>query len=114
MVVYLPASVRDRLRTHTGHQDGATYTDVVLDALDALHEQLEQLLAGARTGRQEGSLFQDRERLRQRHNEHQVQVTLRPARHDLAVIDRLVRDHNASSRSTPIARVLDAYLPPGA
>ncbi len=109
-VIYLPASLHERLRSRSEKAAGTTYTEILLDALDELHGDLAELLVDVRSGRKQGSLFQGRDRQRQRHDEPQVQVTFRPTRSDLGVIDKLVRDHKVSSRSTFVARVLDAYL----
>lgn len=112
VVVYLPASLQERLRMYSKQQQERPYTDIVLDAIDETHQRLAQLMAPARGGRSPGSLFKGREMRRRRHDEPQVQVSLRPSRSDLAVIDRLVREHRAGSRSALVATALDAYLPP--
>ena len=46
-----------------------------------------------------------------RNSEARVQVSLRPLRDDIAVIDRLVAEVNAPSRSALIDAALDEYLP---
>lgn len=112
VVVYLPASLQERLRMHSKQQQERPYTDIVLDAIDETHQRLAQLMAPVRGDRSPGSLFKGRETRRRRHDEPQVQVSLRPSRSDLAVIDRLVREHRAGSRSALVATALDAYLPP--
>lgn len=108
--IYLPVSVRDRLKT-AADQRGLTYTDVLLDAIDAVHDRLDELLGDDRQ-RPSHSLFRGRRRrTRQRRDEDQVQVTVRPTRDDLATIDSLVSQHSATSRSGMATTVLDAYLP---
>jgi hypothetical protein len=110
--VYLPVSVRDRLRDYVDdrRREGLTFTDVVFDAFDDQQRRLAELV-GRPGGRGRGSMFQGRERLRRRHEEPQVQATLRPSPEDLKVIDQLVKDHHAGSRSALITAVLDAFLP---
>jgi hypothetical protein len=111
VVVYLPVGVRDRLREYADAEQDRSYTDIVLDAIDETHDRLAELVAPARGNRPQGSLFKGRERARRRHDEPQVQVSLRPSKNDLGVIDRLVREHRTGSRSALIAAALDNYLP---
>jgi hypothetical protein len=57
-------------------------------------------------------MFVGRGRPRTRRNrEARVQVSLRPLRDDIVVIDRLVAEFNAPSRSALIDVALDEYLP---
>jgi len=110
--VYLPRSVRDRLRT-AADRDGLTYTDILLDAIDAEHHRLADLLGPTQIARRDDSLFSGRRPARgaQRSSgDDQIQITVRPTRDDLAVIDQLVAEHGAPSRSGMAAAVLDAYL----
>jgi hypothetical protein len=116
--VYLADRLRQRLRTfHRDRQqageEALTYTDIVLDAIEANAERLGELLTDPQQPgpRRTGSLFVGRQPRRQRHDETHVQVTLRPSTEDLAVIEGLVEQHGAPSRSYLISRVLDAYLP---
>lgn len=112
--IYLPASLRRRLRHFWASEvvtDGPrkTYTDIVLDAIEATVGQLRDMLRVAPP--RSGPLFSGRIPLRETHDEDQVAVTLRPSVGDLAVIDSLVEEFGASSRSTFVAKALSAYLP---
>lgn len=111
IVVYVPASVRDRLRVAAAER-GATYTDLTLEALDATHSRLDELITRPDRALRAGSLFSGVPgRRHQRHTEPQVQISLRPTRSDVDVIDRLTDDHAAPSRSALIATALGAHLP---
>lgn len=108
IVVYVSASIRERLRNEAGDH---TFTDVVLMALDATHSRLQSRFGEAPSSTK--SMFAGRGRpTTRRHAEPHVQVSLRPLRDDLAVIDQLTSDLNAPSRSAMINAALDEYLPP--
>lgn len=107
IVVYLGLSVRERLRSGAGD---LTFTEVVLTALDSSYGQLSKRFS--EPDPPTGSMFAGRGRPRTRRNrEARVQVSLRPLRDDIAVIDRLVAEVNAPSRSALIDAALDEYLP---
>jgi len=107
IVVYLSLSVRERLRSSAGD---LTFTEVVLAALDSSYSKLSDRFSG--TAATAGSMFVGRGRPRTRRNrEARVQVSLRPLRDDIVVIDRLVAEVNAPSRSALIDVALDEYLP---
>ena len=107
IVVYLGLSVRERLRSGAGD---LTFTEVALTALDSSYGKLSKRFS--EPDPPAGSLFAGRGRPRTRRNrEARVQVSLRPLRDDIAVIDRLVTEVNAPSRSALIDAALDEYLP---
>lgn len=107
IVVYLGLSVRERLRSAAGD---LTFTEVVLTALDSSYGRLSKRFS--EPDPPTGSMFAGRGRPRTRRNrEARVQVSLRPLRDDIAVIDRLVAELNAPSRSALIDAALDEYLP---
>jgi len=106
IVVYLPASLRERLRARATGQ--TTFTDLVLSALDATHERLGDHFTPAAAST---SMFTGRgPRRRLRHDEPQVQVSLRPVTDDLTIIDQLTASLGAPSRSALITAALDLYL----
>jgi hypothetical protein len=110
VVIYVRASVRDRLRQAANTQPGATHTDLVLAALDATHDRLAGRFQA--TIASPTSLFSGRtSRRRLRHEEPQVQLSVRPWADDLAIIDRLVEEMAAPSRSALVDAALDSYLP---
>jgi hypothetical protein len=105
--VYLSLSVRERLRSTAGD---LTFTEVVLAALDSSYGKLIERFS--EPAPPTGSMFAGRGRPRARRNrEARVQVSLRPLREDIAVMDRLVGEVNAPSRSALIDAALDEYLP---
>ena len=107
IVVYVSASIRERLRTAAGER---TFTEMVLMALDATHAKLQSRFVEQSSSTK--SLFAGRSRpTSRRHTEPHVQVSLRPLRDDLAVIDQLTADLNAPSRSALINAALDEFLP---
>ncbi len=111
IIVYLSASLRDRLRHHAT-STGRSYTELTLEALDATHRRLGDLVADATSATtRPGSLFTGAPRPRRlRHDEPQVQVSLRLLRQDIDVIDRLVTDLQAPNRSSLVATALGAHL----
>lgn len=107
IVVYISASIRERLRNGAGEH---TFTEVVLMALDATHSSLQTKFGESASTTK--SMFAGRGRpTSRRHSEPHVQVSLRPLRDDLAVIDQLTEGLNAPSRSAMINAALDEYLP---
>jgi len=95
IVVYVSASIRERLRNGAGEW---TYANLQT-------RFVEQPAPGK-------SMFAGRGRATtRRHTEPHVQISLRPLRDDLAVIDRLSSELNAPSRSALINAALDEYLP---
>jgi hypothetical protein len=107
IVVYLGLSVRERLRSGAGDR---TFTEVVLAALDSSYGRLNERFS--EPAPPAGSMFAGRGRPRARRNrEARVQVSLRPLRDDIVVIDRLVAEVNAPSRSALIDAALDESLP---
>jgi hypothetical protein len=112
VIVYLPASLRDQVRERAA-ETRSTYTELALEAIDATYPRLGDLITKGQPKPRDHSLFAGPARpRRQRHDEPQVQVSLRPARRDLEVIDRLVVDLRAPSRSALIATALTAHLTP--
>lgn len=108
--VYVSADVRKRLRLFAAEHE-RTFTDVVLDAIDARADVLRDLLAPQSSVRRD-SLFQGRERRRRQHHDAvQVQVTIRCTPHDLVVLNEIERASGAANRSHLIQTALDAYLP---
>lgn len=105
IVVYVSVSIRERLRSSAGEY---TFTDVVLMALDATHAKLKTHFEQPSPSK---SMFAGRGRATtRRHVEPHVQVSLRPLRDDLAVIDQLCTDLKAPNRSALINAALDEYL----
>lgn len=105
IVVYVSVSIRERLRSSAGEY---TFTDVVLMALDATHAKLKTHFEQPSPSK---SMFAGRGRATtRRHAEPHVQVSLRPLRDDLAVIDQLCADLKAPNRSALINAALNEYL----
>jgi len=107
IVVYVSASIRERLRNSAGER---TFTAVVLAALDSTYGTLKERFA--EPDAPTNSFFAGRGPSQpRRHSEPHVQVSLRPVRGDLNVIDHLVKEINAPNRSALINGALDEYLP---
>lgn len=111
-IVYLAPGLRDTLDA-ARKRDRRTNADLVLDALDRARHQLPELVT--RQQRQErppNSLFSARpSRTRQRAtspSERTVPFTFRVTADELVVIDRLVEETSASSRSSLVAAALQA------
>jgi hypothetical protein len=108
--VSLPLSVVARLRTFA-LAERASYTSVALDALEATHERLAELVKPSLPTPRSGPLFVGRAPRRANHGEGHVQVNLRFSAEDLAVIDELWPTVGAPNRSAMLAAALDAHLP---
>jgi hypothetical protein len=110
-IVYLPAEVLQRLR-QARLRSGQTYTELVLDALDATHTRLADLLATADRPqtRPAGSLFAGPLRSAPATAQPKAQITLRPRASDAEIIDTLARDHG-TNRSKLVTIALNAHLP---
>lgn len=115
LVIALPAALRDRARAHAASR-AETYQDVVLAAVEAVHDQLPQLLDAHRleaipaTSEPEG-LFDHQPR---QHKEPAatVQVTIRGlSHHDRGVLEDLVESTGAANLTEMITVALDAHLP---
>lgn len=109
-IVYLPGEVLELLRQHR-LRTGTTYTDLVLDALDATHPRLGELLAATDRpqARPAGSLFAGTNRSRPAAAQPKAQITLRPRTSDAEVIDALARDLG-TNRSKLVTVALRAHL----
>ncbi len=106
VVVYLPVSLRERLRSRRAAED-VPFAEIVLDAVEATHERLGDLAAPPASTR--STLFVRSPR--PKHDaEPNVQVYLRLNDQNLRVLDRLTQDHKAANRSALVAAALDAYL----
>lgn len=108
-IVYLPGDLLERLRQARA-ATGFTYTQLALDALDATHRVLADLVAQAAASRARpaGSLFSGPSSSAAV-VQPKVQITLRPRRSDAAVIDELAASHSVS-RSQLVTLALTAHL----
>lgn len=112
VIVYLPLSVKERLRA-AAQAAGTTYTSLTLDAIDATHTRLDDLLGTSRPlggPRHPGSLFgMPIPAAERRNHEARVQVSVRLLRRDIDVLDELAARHQVS-RSGLITAALAAHL----
>jgi hypothetical protein len=108
-IVYLPGDLLERLR-RVRAATGFAYTQLVLDALDATHQILGDLVAQAAAprARPAGSLFSGPSSTAAT-VQPKVQITLRPRRSDATVIDQLAASH-CVSRSQLVSLALTAHL----
>jgi hypothetical protein len=113
VTVYVPPKLAARARTHRSRAK-TTNAAVVLDAIDAYHARLPQLLADSRTRltRPEGSLFPGRTIRRRSSSERPVALEFWVTPAELEVIDALVAEYQAVSRTELVVVALDAYLQP--
>lgn len=97
---------RDRART-----DGTSQPDVLMDALVAHQSQLTELVSSAgHLPTVSDGLFERTPAKAGEDSELHVTMSLRLLARNLKVIDRLVAEHKAKSRSQLAAVALDAYL----
>lgn len=104
--VLLPADLADRLReerTRLGYSNG----EVILVALEATHERLQELISRPRVG---GGLFGERQAGAVRRDGTLTPLNFRLPAGDFEVIDRLVGECGARSRSHLITVALTEYL----
>lgn len=108
VVVYLPISLRERLRNAEGD---LSQTGVILMAINATHEQLRTLFTPTDTAA--ASLFRTPpSRRRRTPTEPLVQVTMRLPTDDIAIIDQMVQTTGAPGRSVFVTAALELYLTP--
>lgn len=115
LVIALPVALRDRARAHAASR-AETYQDVVLAAIEAVHDQLPQLLDAHRleavpaTSETKG-LFDHQPRQR-KEPAATVQVTIRGlSHHDRRVLEDLVESTGAANLTEMITVALEEYLP---
>jgi hypothetical protein len=114
IIAYLPFALAERLRGQS-EETGRTHLQLVIDALEATHDRLGELLAkaGYTEGRSSG-LFGDGVQpvsRRPRRRGGVDQVTLRPSADVRKVMDELVEQFKAPNRSVLIEVALDTHLP---
>lgn len=117
-IVYLAPALRDALDS-ARKRDRRTNADLVFDAIDRAQYQLPELIRRQqRLDRPPNSLFSARpSRTRQRATtpaERTVPFSFRATADELSVIDRLVEETNASSRSSLVAAAVEATFGRGA
>ena len=108
VAVYLPPDLAAWLRS-TAAECEQTYSDVVLAAFETQAGDLPATLdSGAALDPGRSTLFPPRPTRRRTTPKAKVQVQLRLTGDELAVIDRLVAQHQAPSRTALVVRVLAA------
>jgi hypothetical protein len=110
LVLWTPEAIRARMQTEQ-RTTGKRYLDQVLDAIEATHEQLPDLIAASgEKAHVQGSIFE--RVIETEHHDRRVQLTIRGVLDSqLAVIDQLVASSGAASRSALVNAALDANLP---
>lgn len=104
-VFYLPIEVSDRLRDVARRQN-KTNADVIFDAIEAALPELPSLLAQPSSQR-DGGVF---DRRVMKPVGQKVQISAVISGRNLAVIDQMVADHGADSRSQLVEASLNVYL----
>lgn len=112
LVLWTPVSIRARMQA-VRQDKGTLYLDQVLDAIEATYDEIGDLVARA-TGpiQVQGRLFERTAAAPVEGGEQRVQLTIRGVlASQLHVIDELVDQHSAGSRSALVNAALDATLP---
>jgi hypothetical protein len=113
LVLWTPVSIRARMQAVQRSQ-GTLYLDQVLDAIETTYDQLADLVTQA-TGTTQvlGRLFERTAPTNAEPAEQRVQLTIRGVLDSqLRIIDDLVEQTGAPSRSALVNAALDATLPP--
>jgi hypothetical protein len=115
LVLWTTVAIRSRMKALQADTE-RVYRDQVLDALEATHRQLPELLkrtSTSTTTKVHGELFERVETATSSANsDERKQLTIRGfLESQLDVIDHLVASTGANSRSALINAALDAYLP---
>lgn len=106
--VYLPVALLDPISARC-KAEGISHGDLIVRALEATYEALPTLVDPVRTTG--GSLFAERRTRAPRQDlGPMTPLNYRLREEDFAVLDRLVEETNAPSRSQLIAAALSAYL----
>ena len=107
--VYLPRAVHQRLSAQAD-RDGTTRTALILAAVNATHERLDEFLAADdTTDGNPGDLFDVPQR--RARPEPTMQTSIRVSDAQLEALDRLAATH-ATNRSRILTAALTGYLPP--
>lgn len=108
--ISLPLSISGQFREYARHQ--GTQVDVLLDAIEANVDQLEELVTASRqqTPHEERSGLFDRVPPRPNRDEPFVSVSLRMKSTNVETLDELATQSGADSRSHLCAVALEAYL----
>lgn len=106
-VVYVTPVVREALRRRVQLGRGITFTDLVLDALEAEEPQLRDHWTA---NRRPGGRFQRTPPRRARREEPGVQIALRLTVSNLNALDTMVAELQAPSRTTLVEQALRFYL----
>ena len=109
--MYLSVELRARLRRFHKREPlpPRSYSTIILDAIDHNRHRLDELLDRP-APRPAESLFVGREPKVDRHDDDQVQVTLRVSDADRDTLDDLAEQYGAPNRSALVAACLVAYL----
>ena len=111
VIVQLPNAIADRLRNQARTRS-VTYKELILDAVEATVDELEDLVAQRRPrARKVGSLFAGERTAPLARPEGRRQISIKLTKASITALDDLATTHGAKSRSELIAIALDAYLP---
>ena len=106
IVFYLPVELSRQLRS-AAHQQSKTHADVIFDAIESRLDDLDALLHEAESTPPAAGVFT---RSDAKPAEPKVQVSGQIRADNLKVIDRLVEQHGADSRSQLVEVALRAHL----
>jgi len=111
--VYVLPELLQAVRRTRANDRGRTNADIAFEAIDATHRKLAEIVA-ARHGRagRPGSLFPTRRTGRSTEPTRRVLWSMKATPAELAVVDRLVTETGAVSRSELIATAMEAHLLP--
>lgn len=106
--IYLPRTLAEKVRVMQEERD-LSNAELILNAIEATHEELAGLIA-AESAIKVGGLFSREYRPRREAEVGSVQIGVRLAVGDIALIDELVSSAQARSRSAYIVTALRAFL----
>jgi hypothetical protein len=105
--VSLPVSLAQAVKAHA-KSHGTSYADLLMDSVLAHRTELSELVLRRRRDRPRDELFV--RSIPRGGEEPYVSLSLRMLAPNVAALDNLVAEHNASSRSELCAAALNAHL----
>jgi hypothetical protein len=109
--LYVSAGVEERINRYRRAVKGRTNTSVVLEAITACRDRLDEIVAASRATGSVGSVFPTDPSAARYLGGGSNQVQIRPTLAQLEVLDQMTAELGFRKRATWIAAVLNDFLP---